>query len=1119
MRALMSENAATDGRSHRTRRRAAAVLAAAALTFGFGLVVAGQSAAVPASGYVRDCPARPLPGTATCLSLHRRAVSQRAVSSADVVGPPAGYGPADLQSAYNIASEATADGGGMIVGIVDAFDNPNLAGDLSVYRTAYGLAACPLSSCLQKWNQHGTTSPLPASDTVWADGEIQSAELISAVCPRCRIDVFEADSPSDVDLEQAIARASNIADVVLMGWGATPTSSESGFDATGFAHPGRTYVAASGDTPGATLWPSIASGVVSVGATTLTRSANSSRGWAESAWYKQLVGAGSGCDTQESKPSWQAHDPDLVACDGRAVNDISAVGDPTTGVAVYDSLDGSRWSVSGGSSASASIIAGMYGLTGHQNLAPAPNVLYGRRTGSGLNDVTAGGNPALCTVARFCAAQAGWDGPTGLGTPNGLTALQPSSLSLTPVSSQTAAVGAAAQVQVAATDGQGASITFGADGLPPGLAIDSTTGLISGVPALSGRYSITAWASDPTTTVTTTFTWLVALHPMSALVSGASVYGHAPTITVFPSVPGVTVSGTTCTTIDGGQPLGHTPAGSYTLDGAGCGGGMTSDPLDYAVTSYVDGQLTVARAPLTVSPLPDALSYGERPTGPPFAMLTGLQYSDGPDSLTPAPTCAFVTDPTYLPAGAYPGLAACTQSSSPNYVITNVTATVTIQRIPVTVTVDGTRTHGGPVVFVPSVSQPGATASGVQCARDSAGDLLSGLGTPGEYLIDGHSCSGAVLSNPNYVVSAYGGHNFAVQPFGLSAENLPLGLIGKPYSGKLTAAGGSNLTWSLSGGNLPPGLQMATSGAITGTPTTDGTYPVRVTAHGTPAGTQEQVDSTVPVDLVVARFDFLTVALGNPLIGRTYSAALKTYGGKGTETFSIFEGTLPPGVKLSAAGQLTGTATVPFSGWVTVQVSDSSAPKNVAKRSFLLTVLPMQVKTSSLPDARVGTSYSSQLATTAGKAPINWAITSGTLPAGLTLSTSGLLSGTPTTVVTETVTVQARDTATPQNRASATFTVVVLPMQITTSALPNGAPGKFYTAKLTAVGGKQPLVWKVTAGALPPGLTMTTAGQISGLPSTQGDYVFTVTVTDHGSPVNTASEQFAIVTFVLDGHP
>jgi hypothetical protein len=175
-------------------------------------------------------------------------------------------------------------------------------------------------------------------------------------------------------------------------------------------------------------------------------------------------------------------------------------------------------------------------------------------------------------------------------------------------------------------------------------------------------------------------------------------------------------------------------------------------------------------------------------------------------------------------------------------------------------------------------------------------------------------------------------------------------------------------------------------------------------------------------------------------------------------------------------------------------------------------VTPVSITTSSLPAAKIGAAYSQSLAATGGTAPYSWSLSSGTLPAGLSLSSAGVISGTPTTQGTSSFTVRAVDTSNPAQSATKALTLTVLnPVKITTGALPGATSGVAYSATLAAKGGTPPYTWSVTSGALPPGLSLSGSGVISGKPTTKGTFSFTVKVTDTSNPVQTAKKALSLV--------
>jgi len=325
---------------------------------------------------------------------------------------PSGYGPADLVSAYKLN---TAAGGGQTVAIVDAYDDPNAESDLANYRSTYGLSACTTANgCFKKVNQNGVQGSYPPADTGWA-GEISlDLDMVSAACPNCKILLVEANSASITDLGTAVNRAVTMgAKFVSNSYGGSESSGETSWDTSYYKHNGVAVTASTGDSGYGASYPASSPYVTAVGGTSLSRNA-STRGWTESAWS----GAGSGCSAYEAKPSYQSSVN--TGCARRAVADVSAVADPATGVAVYQTYGGSGWAVYGGTSASAPIIASVYALAGTPGAGDNP-ASYPYAHPGNLFDVTTGSN-GTCSVTQLCRAGAGWDGPTGLGTPNGSAA-------------------------------------------------------------------------------------------------------------------------------------------------------------------------------------------------------------------------------------------------------------------------------------------------------------------------------------------------------------------------------------------------------------------------------------------------------------------------------------------------------------------------------------------------------------------------------------------------------------------------------------------------------------------------------------------------------------------------
>jgi subtilase family serine protease len=366
------------------------------LAFALAAIFGGASSARAAGGVsIRPvCGAVPI-GHARCFSL----VKGNAASG------PSGYGAADIQSAYALPS--TTAGSGQTVAIVDAFDDPTAESDLAQYRSFYGLPPCTTANgCFRKVNQTGGTLPMPPPSPDWALEISLDLDMVSAVCPNCHILLVESNTNLDSDLYVAEDTAARLgANAISNSWGGSEYSGETADDAH-FNHPGVAITASSGDDGYGVSYPAASRYLTAVGGTSLTRN-SSTRGWTESAWS----GAGSGCSAYEAKPSWQTD----TGCSRRTVADVSAVADPNTGVAV---LYSGVWFTVGGTSASSPIIASVYALAGNASTVNAGSYPYSHTTG--LFDVTTGSN-GTCSPSYLCHGQAGYDGPTGLGTPNGAT--------------------------------------------------------------------------------------------------------------------------------------------------------------------------------------------------------------------------------------------------------------------------------------------------------------------------------------------------------------------------------------------------------------------------------------------------------------------------------------------------------------------------------------------------------------------------------------------------------------------------------------------------------------------------------------------------------------------------
>jgi hypothetical protein len=364
--------------------------------------------------------------------------------------------------------------------------------------------------------------------------------------------------------------------------------------------------------------------------------------------------------------------------------------------------------------------------------------------------------------------------------------------------------------------------------------------------------------------------------------------------------------------------------------------------------------------------------------------------------------------------------------------------------------------------------------------------------------------SPTVLAASSRVVSGSVTIN-VVGPVKISTKALTEAALGKSYTTSIDATGGTGaFTWSVSGGALPPGLSLdPASGMISGTPTTRGTY--SFTTHLADAGPPTQFATTKLTVKVVKPLAIDTSSLPGGTVGVKYSQSLVAFGGTRPYTWSIGPGTgsLPSGLRLNRkTGQITGSPTSAGTSNFLVQVADAASPGQTSTEELSINVVnPLTMTTLTLPTAVLNSQYSMTLAAFGGAQPYTWSISSGSLPVGLTLSPgSGIISGTPTTTGQSTFTIEVTDSKKPSQSVSRTFVVkVVNGFGSTTSSLVEGKVGQQYSAQLTAAGGVTPYVWSLT-GTLPPGLTLSPSGAISGTPTSTGIFPFTVQIVDSSSP-------------------
>jgi uncharacterized protein YhjY with autotransporter beta-barrel domain len=339
----------------------------------------------------------------------------------------------------------------------------------------------------------------------------------------------------------------------------------------------------------------------------------------------------------------------------------------------------------------------------------------------------------------------------------------------------------------------------------------------------------------------------------------------------------------------------------------------------------------------------------------------------------------------------------------------------------------------------------------------------------------------------------------------LTPASLPNGTQNVAYSQTISASGGTGPYTFSHTGSLPNGVSLSSGGVLSGTPTVSGSFPITVNVIDSEGNTGSK-SYTLNIGGNV-----LTVnpgSLPNGTNGTPYSQTVTATGGTGPYTFSVSSGSLPAGLALNAAGNLTGTPSGSGTSNFTVRAIDANGNYGTQNYTISIGSNILTVNPASLPSGTQGSPYSQTLGASGGTAPYSFAVTSGALPTGLALSSGGVLSGTPSASGPFTFTVQASDPSFNTGSRSYTVTINAAPLVVSPASLPVGTTGVAYNQTVTASGGTAPYSFTVISGSLPTGLAMSGGGVISGTPSVAGSYSFTVQATD--AAPNTGTRAYTI---------
>jgi hypothetical protein len=674
--------------------------------------------------------------------------------------------------------------------------------------------------------------------------------------------------------------------------------------------------------------------------------------------------------------------------------------------------------------------------------------------------------------------------------------------------------------------------------LPAGLKFDTTTGILSGTPTAVGTSSFTVQAvdsSDVPYTVTSSNTLKVnASSSNTALqATGSTPDGtvNAPYSAVLQATGGTAPY--TWSISNGTLPAGLSISSAGVISGTPTAAGTSTFtarvtdsanatatlPLTLKINAASSGgSLSIALSTLPSGTVQVPYAASITITGGTAPYTCSVDSGSLPAGLALGSNCAVTGIPTT--AGTSTFTVHATDASSPS-ISGSGPITIVINPAPAVLTIASPPAATVGVPYSGSVPVTGGT--GPYHCTVASGSMPAGLTLNADCSITGTPQTAGTTSVGITATDSANPANTATETVTVTVQapiatltitSPPPATVNVPYTGTIGVTGGTApYTCTVVSGSLPAGLTLNADCTITGTPTTSGSYTVGITATDSANPANTKTDTII----LTVTGSSVTLTLTAPpagTVGVPYTGTVGVAGGTAPYTCSVASGALPAGLTLNANCTITGTPTTAGTSTVNITATDSASPANSTTAPVAITVqnAPATLTITAPPPATVNTPYSGTIGVAGGTAPYTCVINSGSLPAGLTMGANCVVTGTPTTAGTSTVTVTATDSANPANTKTSPVTITVQNAPVTLALTPPAAAtiSTPYTGAIGVTGGTAPYTCVINSGSLPAGLTMAANCAITGTPTATGTSTVNVTATDSANPANTGTANIPV---------